>query len=97
MPTNYEAIGRCKKLQEEIETLNKSRNQAIMELRRQLSGTMGGNSPRNVVYTFDSEKAHATIKALEAANVELMEAVSEFNEYATEGEQQPFQVKAPRE
>lgn len=97
MPTNYEAIGRCKKLQEEIEALSSKRNQAIMELRRQLHGTMGGSAPRNVVYTFDAEKANATIKALEAANVELMEAVSEFNEYATEGEQQPFQIKAPRE
>ena len=97
MPTNYEAIGRCAKLQEQIDALSLKRNHAITELRRQLHGTMGGNAPRNVVYTFDPEKAHTNLRALENANAELMAAISEFNEYAVEGEKPPYQVVAPRE
>ncbi|MGO3056988.1 MAG: hypothetical protein ACTID3_08660 [Halomonas sp.] len=97
MSPNYDAIGRCLKLKEEISSLTVKRNKAIMDLRHQLHSTMGSNSPANVVYTFDSEKAYAAIKALDDANTELMATVSEFNEYAVEGESQPYQVKEPRE
>ncbi len=97
MTTNYEAIGRCTKLEEKIRALSIARNGAINDLRQQLRHTMGVHTPRDVVYTFDSEKAYATMKSLEAANLELMEAVGEFNEYAADGERQPYKVIEPRE
>ena len=97
MPTNYEAIGRCKVLAKEIEALKANRNAAIMELRRQLYATAGASSITSAVFTFNAEQAHDTMKALEAADVELMQAITEFNEWAPEADERMIQVKAPRE
>ncbi|WP_249976072.1 hypothetical protein [Vreelandella olivaria] len=93
---NYEAIGRCTKLKEEIDALTLARNQAVVAIRRQLHGTLGANAPSQVVYTLDAEQLHRHTKALEQANAKLMAAISEYNEYAAEGEGKPYQVLEPR-
>ncbi|SDI30063.1 hypothetical protein SAMN04487867_104170 [Vreelandella titanicae] len=97
METNYEALGRCKKLSQEIETLKATRQRAFVDLRGQLAAS--GNPPimSSTVITFNADEAYKKLKTLEATDIELMQAISEYNEWAPQADERLIALKAPRE
>lgn len=95
MPINYEAIGRCKVLGEQVEALKKERAGLSRRLSQRLSGL--GDSLPGVVYSLDMEVAFADWKELERVNCSLMIAVNDFNRWAQQADQRPISVYAPHE
>lgn len=90
---NYEAIGRCQVLGKEVERLHHQRNVAITELRSQLRAVMG--SIKGTVYEFDPEATHRQLAEIETLSRQLMEAVSEFNDWAAAAGERPVAITEP--
>jgi CHASE3 domain sensor protein len=96
--TPYEAIGRCKVLREQINTLEAEHFRHIEALTALLDGSKRLAS--NVVYEMDTERAHQLLaKADEAkadeAKTAALEAVREFNRWALQAGEAPIKAKRP--
>lgn len=95
MPTNYEAIGRCQVLSEQVESLKKQRSVICQQLSHQLTSL--GESIPGVVYQLDTDATFAEWKELERINRELMIAVHEFNQWAPQADKRAISVYEPHE
>ncbi|KFF48096.1 hypothetical protein GY26_16000 [Gammaproteobacteria bacterium MFB021] len=91
---NYEAIGRCNVLSQEIESASAERNRALAELREQLRKTQGVRGEPH--YGFDAQAAHDRLDRIESLSHRLREKVDDFNHYAAEAGQRPIKFSPPR-
>lgn len=51
----------------------------------------------STVITFNADEAYKKLKALEATDIELMQAIAEYNEWAPQADERLITLKAPRE
>lgn len=95
MPTNYEAIGRCQVLSEQVEALKKERSDICQRLSSHLA-SLGGSLP-GVVYQLDTEATFAEWKELERINRDLMIAVKDFNQWAPQADKRAISIHEPHQ
>ena len=94
---NYEAIGRCKVLSENIRRLDIDRNKYIQELRAEVSRLSKGNSnatPPEIVI-FDINLINTLAERIAIADSNLMSAVTEFNNWCQDAGEKPVVLKEP--
>ncbi|MGP5325914.1 hypothetical protein [Vreelandella titanicae] len=86
MPTNYEAIGRCKVLDDEIAKLMRTRSSKLSALSVQLESTAEYQSMRFTVPSVNTEAFRNEIKEIDTINELLREKAQEHNEWADAAE-----------
>lgn len=94
---NYEAIGRCKVLNEKIKDLNCARNKYINELRVEVGRLAKGNInnvPPEVV-VFDIALIESLAAKVGDADANLMQAISEFNNWCQDAGEKPVRLITP--
>ncbi|WP_336273768.1 hypothetical protein [Vreelandella indica] len=91
--TPYEAIGRCKVLREQINTLEAEHFRHIEALTALLDSSKRLAS--NVVYEMDTERAHQLLAKADEAKTAALEAVRELNRWALQAGEAPIKAKRP--
>lgn len=86
MPTNYEAIGRCKVLEDEIGRLMRVRSSKLSALSDQLKSAAEYQSHRFTVPTVSTEAFSNEIKEIDAINERLRQQAEEHNLWADAAE-----------
>ena len=92
---NYEAIGRCKILNEKIKTLHSERMKAIGDLRSAIySLHQKGNINRvpPEVVEFDPQSLADLVDKVGHCDSELMRAVHEYNNWCAEAGEKPVKL-----
>lgn len=90
---NYEAIGRCKVLKEEISELQKKQTAAASALRSTMRPIWGGSvSSKKDIVTFDADAMYDQLKALEDTSKALLLKATEFNDWAHKAGERPYSI-----
>lgn len=92
---NYEAIGRCKVLNEKIKDLHADRMEAIGDLRTAVYALHQKGNIHRVppeIIEFDPQSLTALVEKVGHFDGELMRAVSEFNNWCSEAGEKPVKL-----
>jgi len=91
--SHYEAIGRCKVLKEEIESLKKEQMQAAADVRKIISPMWGSKSFCNSdILTFDADEMHKQMQQLEKVSRQLNLKAIEFNDWADQAGEWQYSI-----
>lgn len=92
---NYEAIGRCKILNEKIKALHSERMKAIGDLRSSVytlhqKGNINRIPPE--IVEFNPQSLAELVERVDHYDSELMRAVHEYNNWCTEADEKPVKL-----
>lgn len=92
---NYEAIGRCKILNEKIKNLHTERMAAIGELRTVIyalhhKGNIHRTPPE--IVAFNADDLATLVEKISAVDGELMRTVNEYNNWCHEAGEKPVKL-----
>lgn len=79
---NFEALGRCQYLKEEIKRLHDKRDKLFYSIKHGYPEYTV--SPEAVIHYYDSRMLRAVVDELDDTNMQLISAVEEYNKWAKE-------------
>ncbi|MBP1034010.1 hypothetical protein J8631_00385 [Serratia fonticola] len=90
---NFEALGRCEHLKEQINKAIRDRDLAFAKMNHAYR-KLDGHTVYDTIHFADMEKLRGGFDELERVNVELTSMVDEYNRWAPQADKRPIKFVA---